>query len=190
MIYLFPFNLITIPFIKVIGHFSITPLLRLFGYLNYHSPFLLTIRYKQNHWEIHNGTIFDYLLNMKWSYRGVTAKQITIKNYLQGLLNIIDKLKKNNNPKNINVTGITYFINRGTISKIGFTEERVRLYRKSLFIIDYINLLIMFSFSKGKISFPNIFRLKKIKIDGEKLISSEKVINDYLTKFSSRILLN
>ena len=119
----FPLNILMIPLIKTAGHFSITPLLRLSGILNYHSPLLLTVKYNDSYWEIHNGTTFDYVKNMTWSERGGKARQKTIQNYFSGLLSLISEIKKNKNPKNINVAGTSYFIGRNTINKIGFKEE-------------------------------------------------------------------
>lgn len=184
----FPFNFLLIPFVKSATHFSLVPLLRLCGFLNYHSPLFLTVKYKNNFWEIHNGTTFDYVLNMKWAYRGGRAKHITIKNYFEGLLNLINDLKKRNNPKDIELVGTSYFIGRNTIRKIGFSEEDVTPIKRVLFIIDYINLMLMYSFSKGKISFPNILKLRKVKIKGDRLIKAEDKIREYFSMLRKREL--
>ena len=179
----FPLNFILIPILKSAGHFAVTPLLRLSGYLKYHSAFMLTVKYPRNIWEIHNGTSFDYLLNMKWCNKGFFARQFIIRQYLEGLLNLIEEIKKTKNPDEIEIIGTSYFIGKNTIAKIGFREEKVQFWRKILFVIDYFNLLSLYSFSKGRISFPNINHLKKIKIKGDKLLQAEALLRKYRLKF-------
>jgi hypothetical protein len=184
----FPLNIVFIPFIKSIAHFSIAPLLRLSGLLNYHSPFMLTVKFGDNKWEIHNGTTFDYLLNMRWTYKGEKAKQMILQDYLLGLLNIIEEIKRSENPKAIEIMGTSYFIGKNTISRIGFSEVKVSPIKRILFFIDYVNLLIFYSFSKGKISFPNVLKLRKVKIRGDQLIKAEKLINSYKIRFDQLTL--
>ena len=178
----FPLNFLLIPIFKTAGHFSLTPLLKLSGLLKYHSPLFLTVNYNESKWEIHNGTTFDYVINMRWAQRGFRARQMTINYYLVGLLNLINELKSRKNLTEIEVTGTSYFIGENTISKIGFCEEKVRVWQKILFVVDYVTLFIMYSFSRGRISFPNIFKLKKIKIRGDKLVLAEGKLLRYLKR--------
>ncbi|MGD8779246.1 MAG: hypothetical protein PVH88_09840 [Ignavibacteria bacterium] len=181
----FPFWILLIPVIKTIGHFSIAPLFRLLGLFNYYSPMLLIIKANDNNWEIHNGTTFDYLLNMKWSDHGMRARKAIMLHYCNGLLNIIRDIEKEKISGKIDLYGISYFFNSKTAKLLGFTEEKVRLRRRLLFFIDYLNLFLMYSFSRGTIAFPNIFKVKKIRISGEKLVNSKETIKrifDNLTR--------
>ncbi len=172
----FPFWILLIPVIKTISHFSIAPLFRLLGFYNYYSPMLLVIKSNKKAWEMHNGNTFDYLMNMKWAYHGMRARKEIMLHYCNGLLNIIQDIEKKKVSKKIDFFGISYFFNSKNAKLLGFTEEKVRLRRKILFFIDYLNLSLMYSFARGKIAFPNIFKVKKIRISGEKLVNSKDMI--------------
>ena len=172
----FPYSLLLIPIIKPIGHFAIAPLLRLVGWLHYYSPMFIVIKSNRT-LEMHNGTAFDYLLNMRWRQKGVPAKKKIMLYYLNGLMQIIKEIESKKLPHEINVIGVSYFFNQKTATKIGFTIERVGIVRRLLFFVDYVNLFFMYSYSRGRLTFPNVLKVKKVKISGEKLLNSKDIIN-------------
>lgn len=182
----FPFWFITIPVIKTICHFSVVPLMRLSGLIIYYSPMLLAIRTDDNILELHNGTVFDYILNMKWRHKGSYASKYIMINYLNGLLKIIKEVEEKKIPGNITILGISYIINKKTAEKLGFTVEKPSTYRRMLFLIDYFTLFLMYSYSKGKIAFPNVFDPKKIKISSGKLVESKEKILQIASAITSR----
>ena len=182
----FPLWLLAIPVIKTIGHFSIAPLMRLTGFLNYYSPMLLVVRTAYNEWELHNGTTFDYILNMKWKQKGADASKFIMINYLKGLLKIINEIEEKKVSNEITILGISYIINKKTAERLGFTVEKPGVYRRLLFFIDYFTLFLMYSFSKGKIAFPNIFKVKKVRISGNKLVASKEKIKQVMAVITSR----
>lgn len=182
----FPLWLLAIPVIKTIGHFSIAPLMRLTGFLNYYSPMLLVVRTAYNKWELHNGTTFDYILNMKWKQKGAIASKFIMINYLKGLLKIINEIEEKKISNEITILGISYIINKKTAERLGFTVERPNIYRRILFVIDYFTLFLMYSFSKGKIAFPNVFKVKKMKISGSRLVASKEIIKQVMALITSR----
>ena len=190
----FPLWLVIIPIVKTISHFAISPLLRLSGLLNYYSPMLLVIKSKTQEWELHNGTTFDYILNMKWKQRGRNASKFIMINYLNGLLKIINEIEEKKSKDEITILGISYIINKKTAERLGFTVEKPSIFRRILFLIDYFTLFLMYSFSQGKVAFPNILKVKKMKISGSKLVASKQQIIRTLalvsnkTKFAGNII--
>jgi hypothetical protein len=169
---IFPFNILLIPILKTLMHFMATPFLRLCGHLKYYSPMLLLVNNRSG-MEIHNGAIFDYLSHMKWKQRGIIATKIIMIYYLKGLLSIIESIEKKEISDNMLVTGVSYFFSEKTAKRIGFTVKDPGLFKKFLFVLDYFNLFLMFSYSKGKPSFPNIRRLKKVEITASQLSGSK-----------------
>ena len=181
-----PLLIILIPLVKPIYHFLIAPLLRLLGLLKYYSPMMITINKKNKTLEIHNGTSFDYLVNMRWRQRGLKAKKRMLIYYLEGFLRIIEDLEKNKLPKDVTITGTSYFFSKKSAKIIGFSEKSVGIFRKILFFVDYVNLFLMYSYSNGKLSFPGVSKLKKVEISGKKLLQSKKNIIRLLTIIKSR----
>lgn len=173
-----PLLILVIPVAKPIGHFLVVPLLRLSGILKYYSPMLIGIRPNSDVLEIHNGSSFDYLINMRWKQRGQKAKKKMMTYYLRGFLKIIDEIEKKKLPENVTLTGTSYFFSDKSVKKIGFSEIKVGLVRKLLFFLDYINLCLMYSYSNGRLTFPSVLKLKKVEISGKKLRQSkEKIIS-------------
>lgn len=134
---------------------------------------LLTIKWKKSMWEIHGGTIFDFFINTKWNYKGEKSQKMLMIQYLEGLIKLTDEIKKNNNRNSIELIGISYILGKNNARKIGFKIEPISLKRKVMFIFDYLSLTIMYSFTKGKIAFPNIFKAIKLKIGSDELIASK-----------------
>ena len=181
----FPILFLIIPLLKVFNHFSFAPLLRLIGYLHYYSPLLLIIKRKKNIWEIHGGNMFDFFINMKWNNKGTQAQRLVISNYLKGLLEIINEIERSKKV-NFELFGISYILNEKTAKKLGFSVEQVKLRRKFLFFLDYINLAIMYSFSKGEVSFPNILKTVKVSINSCDLLKSKNKITEYFNFINKR----
>ncbi len=185
----FPLVIFFIVIIKPIIHFAITPLLKLTGYFNYFSSMLLGVK-KNSLIELHTGTLFDYFLNLHWKEKGIKTKKKLMLNYLAGLLILINEIECDNIPKQTDIVGISFIFSEKTASKMGFSLEPVPLHRQILFYIDYFDLFFMTSFAKGKISFPNITKVKKIKITGENLVKSKKSIQSLLSNLEKRFFEN
>ena len=186
----FPLNIGLIPIVKPIGHFSLVPFLRLSGVLKYYSPMLIAIK-RKNKFELHNGTTFDYILFMSLKQKGRKAQLLIIKYYLEGLINLINSIAKEQNKNEIVIEGVSYFFSEKTAQRLGFEVKRASMLRKFLFIIDYINLFVMYSYSKNRAAFPKLKRLKKARITGKNLLDSKskfvEILNTLNTKYEMRI---
>lgn len=181
-----PVVILLLPVAKPVGHFLMVPLLRLLGLLKYYSPMLIGINTNEKTLEIHNGSSFDYLINMRWRQRGLKARKRMMIYYLKGFLKIIDDLEKKRLPEDVTLTGISYFFSNKSARKIGFTEKSVGFFRKILFFVDYVNLFLMYSYSNGRLSFPDVSKLRKVEISGKKLLQSKKNIIRLLTLIKKR----
>lgn len=181
-----PILIAIIPFAKPIGHFLLVPFLRLAGLLKYYSPMFIAVKLKEKRLEIHNGSSFDYLVNMRWKQRGLRAKKRMMIYYLKGFLKIIDELEKQKLPRDVTLTGTSYFFSNKSAIRIGFIEKKVSTIERMLFFLDYINLFLMYSYSNGRICFPDIARLKKVEISGEKLLQSKEKIITLLILITKR----
>ena len=173
--------MLLIPLTKPIEHFLAVPLLRLSGVLNYYSPMLIGVWTSATKMEIHNGSSFDYLVNMRWKQKGIRAKRRIMRYYLKGFLKIIDDVENKRLPENTVISGVSYFFSSHTASKIGFTLRETGMARRLLFMIDYVNLFLMYSYSNGRITFPQLSRLKKAEITANILVQSKKKIVTLLT---------
>jgi len=175
--------------LKPFIHFCMAPLLKLTGFFRYYSPMLLTVKTGNCKMEIHNGNMFDYFSKMKWKQKGREAREKIMTYYLTGLLQITEDIELGKLSVKTSLTGVSYFFSEKTVKKMGFSFARVNLFHKILFIFDYINLFVMYSFSKGKFAFPSVFKLKKVKISAKKLLDSKARIIELLVLLKKRNLL-
>ena len=123
---------------------------------------------------------------MKWKQKGADASKFIMINYLKGLLKIITEIEQKKVSNEITILGISYIINKKTAERLGFTVEKPGIYRRFLFFIDYFTLFLMYSFSKGRIAFPNIFKVKKVRITENKLVASKEKIKQIMAGIINR----
>ncbi|MEO0341164.1 MAG: hypothetical protein AAF242_18360, partial [Bacteroidota bacterium] len=112
-----PLNWLLLPLVLSVMQFCYTPIMRLLGIYQYYSPMFLGIKLSKQVLDLHSGTTFDYLLNMKFSERGLPAQRKILAYFLEGLLTIIDKIEKDQIPPETTIIGTSYFFSERTVKK-------------------------------------------------------------------------
>lgn len=165
-------------------HLLLTSWMRLTGVYDYLSPMLLVFNPNVEEYDLHNGTSFDYL----WVMRGVRAggelRNKLLAYYFQGLLQIINRIERGELPQTVLIKGSSYFFSERTAKRLGFdvlkTDGSVGLN----IILNYLDLIWMYSLSRGKLSFPKLGAVKTAQITGEKLLLQKTTIERYNCHFS------
>lgn len=153
--------------------FGTTPLMRLLGVYTYYSPLLLVFGASKNHYDLHNGTSFDYLIHMKWADRGVRANRKILAYYFEGLLNIIKELEAGALPMSLTISGTSYFFSDRTAERLGFRLEKPSLFYRLNLIFVFVELFWMYSYAHGQWRIPNVFAAKKAVISGADLVKQK-----------------
>lgn len=155
---------------------AVAPALRLFGIYRYHSPMLkVTIRTRRIY-EIHGGTVFDYLLQFRWKDRGAVAARRILILYLEGLLDIADCVSRGELPPSIRITGTSYFFREASVRKLGFSFERPSVRLRANLFFHLLGLTILYSFARGRPSVPPVWRARNAVIRGDALLSRRPAI--------------
>ncbi len=182
--FIIPFILFII--LSVIAPFFDVPSMVARGNLKYYALLFLAEK-KNGVLIIHGGTLFDYVfvINRKMSVKPRT--HFILRQYLTGLLNLIDECTENEDPQLI-IRGTSYIMNRKTISKMGFKIIETDFIERMIILFNYINILLSYSIAKGKLSFPKIIS-QTITFEAtlEELINKKSYIlelNKKLQKFS------
>ena len=147
------------------------------GQLNYLSPFLLHTKVKNDKIELHGGTLFDYYFMLDPQLNARERKQMILKNYVIGLLNLIDKFRERKEPLEIEAT--TYFIGENTAKKFGFRDKRTNLTQKIILIFNFFPLLISNSMVNKGLTFPKLSKARTIKSNTNELKDREELILKY-----------
>ena len=166
--------------------FSSSPIMRLSGYFIYYSPMLLGIKSKKK-LDLHNGTTFDYFLNMKLKDKGSQARYKILAYYVEGLLNIITEIETGKISSALSIEGTSYFFSDNTAVKLGFKLQKPVFNYYFNFIFNFVDLCFMYSYSKGKFTIPRIFSIKRAIISPVELCSRKEYLKSLHKILNSRI---
>ena len=171
------FYLLFIIYVPV-GQFAFTPFLKLIGVYRYYSPMLLGYMANDRQIDLHSGGSFDYLFVMRKCKSGIELRNRLLIYHFEGLLNLVRLIENKKIPETVNIVGTSYFFNNRTLQKMGFEIINPSLFYILNLFVNFIDLIWMYSLSKGKFSIPNIWNAKKASITGINLIESRKGIEE------------
>jgi hypothetical protein len=156
--------------------FLITPFFRLIGLYKYISPMMAYITLNGRKCDLHNGSSFDYLIVMMSPYVGIKLRHNILEYYCEGLLELIRQIENQKLPSDIIIRGSSYFCSERTVEKLGFELSKTNIFVKLNFILNYIDLIWMYSLSRGKLTFPNLKNIKTATITGSRLVNKKEKI--------------
>lgn len=158
-----------IPFFQ----FLITPFSRLTGMYTYLSPMLLVFGASEKKYDLHNGTSFDYFFIMRKTPPGKQAQKKILSYFMEGLLNLIEKIEKEELPPSIKIGGSSYFFSEQTAKRMGFEIKSATLPEKLNIYLNIVDLFWMYSYSQGKWTFPKLNSIKKAETTGTVLLNKK-----------------
>lgn len=179
------FAFVLIFVITPVLQFLMTPFFTLIGLYKYVSPMLLVYNGSNKKYDLHNGTSFDYLLIMRFDKKGIVFRQKMLTYYLEGLLVVIEKIENKTLAETVIVRGSSYFFSERTAGRLGFKTSKTNAAEKINLVFNYLDLLWMYSLSKGKLAFPNLNKIKTAEIIGTELLANKKKLFD-LKQFLAR----
>jgi hypothetical protein len=159
-----------------VGQFSTAPFFKLIGVYTYYSPMLLGYMANETQIDLHSGGSFDYLFVMTNSKAGLTFRNCVLKYHLEGLLNIIKQIEKGAIPETVIICGTSYFMSQRTIHKLGFELKQPSMFYRINLFVNMLDLIWMYSISKGYFKIPAVWKAQKAETTGSKLIQQKNNI--------------
>ena len=156
-----------------IWQFLFTPFFKLIGLYRYLSPMVLVFSPTNKKYDLHNGTSFDYLFSMQGIKPGIEWRKLMLVYYLDALLEIVDSIEKGNLPDTVEVRGSSYFFSERTARKLGFEIDKTGVFEKINLLINYVDLLWMYSLASGSLRWPDLRNIKTAKTTGRKLLQQK-----------------
>ena len=132
--------------------------------------------------DLHNGTSFDYLLEMRGIPAGFRWKQEMLLHYLNALLKIIELVEQGHIPPSVVVRGSSYFLSERNANRLGFTVTSTTSLEKLNISLNYIDLTWTYSLSNGRLTFPNLNNISTARITGEDLVKQKGRIAGYVKR--------
>ncbi|KAB1065056.1 hypothetical protein [Salibacter halophilus] len=182
-LYLLPALLFPIV-ITIIAPFLDVPAMVDKGKLTYQSLLLLTEKGQNGVIKLHGGTLLDYLYVIDSNWNAQQRKQFIIKEFLSGLINLIDEQKEKKD-LDIKIKGTSYILNERTAKKLGFKVVKKDFLQQVILIFNYFNLLVTNSVGKGRLSFPRIKQIITIEADISTLLAKEDEIRALKNKIEN-----
>lgn len=165
-------------------HLLLTPWIKLSGTYQYLSPMLLVFNPNEKEYDLHNGTSFDYWWVMRGVKAGTPLRNKLLAYYFEGLLKIIEQLEDEKIPPTVLIKGSSYFFSERTTKRLGFEIFETNASVRFNIILNYLDLIWMYSLSRGKLSFPNLKNVQTAQITGEKLLLQKASLERYYQYFS------
>ena len=165
-----------------VGQFAFTPIFKLIGVYKYYSPMLLGYMANDHQIDLHSGGSFDYLFVMRKYKSGIEFRNRLLIYHLEGITNLIQLIENKHIPETVNIVGTSYFFNNRTLRKMGFEIVNPSIFYRLNLFVNFIDLIWMYSLSKGKLSIPKVWNAKKASITGTKLIENKKWLQNLYDK--------
>ncbi|HYG34505.1 MAG TPA: hypothetical protein VEC99_06965 [Clostridia bacterium] len=176
--------LVPLPLWMLLSSLLVAPLMRLLGMLKYYSP-LFVVTGSQSRVYLHGATLYDYALHLRWRERGVEARLKTLIWYVEGLLGLIRDIQSGAVPATAKITGTSYFFSPHRAQWFGFRVEESWQFALGG-ILTYPTQLLTYSFAKGRLAFPNVFRAKRASITGARLLEQKTKLEALLERLKDR----
>ena len=167
-------------------NFLLTPLMTLSNIFKYKSPMLLVLEDSKKNYAIHSGTSFDYLVKMGNVKSGIPFQHKVLEYHLEGILKIVAEVENETIPGTTIIKGSSYFFSESTAKKLGFEIVPTNNFEKLVIYLNYLEILLMLSRTKGKLSFPKINNFKTVQTTGQKLVQNKSFIKNLYLKLKKR----
>jgi hypothetical protein len=179
-----PLSFLALPLIAPLESLFLTPLYGLLGRFQYYSPLLLATRHSDGGLDLHAGTLFDYVMRLRWSDRGPRAVRIVTVDLLRGLLALCHETERGSLPRDARIVASSYFFNDRSLARFGFELNRPPAASVLNLFLASLSIAIRLSFTRGFPAFPNLRKTRQGITSAERLMQHEEEIRRLLQRLS------
>jgi hypothetical protein len=164
-----PWSLLLLFLVVPAAEVALTPLWRAAGVYRYHSPVLFGIARGANTYELHGGTLYDYLVWRNPGERGARTRRALLRGYIAGLLDVAGSVGSGTISSDTRIVASSYVFSERTAQRLGFTIERPSAMERVHLLLDAAALTAMYSFARGRPSLPRLWRVRRASIPADAL---------------------
>lgn len=165
-----PGAFLTWPVAISLWQLCVTPFCRAAGIYLYHSPMLKATFRGPRVWEVHGGTIWDWLVLFRFRDRGAAAARRVMVWYLEGFLDIAARVERGEIAGGVEVTGTSWFFREETARRLGFEIRPAGFRLRFNLFLNALDLWLTYSFTRGRIALPDLLAVKQAVIRGDELL--------------------
>jgi MFS family permease len=177
-----PLLLLILPLIAPLESLLLTPFYVLTGRFRYYSPLLFATRRRDGGLDLHVGTLFDYVMRLRWSDRGPRAARIVMADLLRGLLALCREVEHEELRADAPLVATSYFFSERSLARLGFELDRPpRATVQNLFLTS-LSIAIRLSFTRGRPSFPDLRRIRQAATSAGRLVHHQAELRRLLER--------
>ncbi len=174
--YTSPWKYVMMAFFLPVYSITFMPILTLLKVADYKSELLFITKDASKNYDIHFGSLFDCILSGLFSSKRGGFKDLMLYFLVDGMLKIIQDVEGGKIEKEAEIRGSSYFFNTKTAAKFGFESIQLKWSHKYILYLNYLEMLLVFSFSKGRFAHPNIEDFISVKTTGAQLMEHKVYI--------------
>jgi len=182
-----PWKYVMIAFFVPVYSIAFMPILTLLGVADYKSELLFVTKDANKNYAIHFGSLFDCLFSGLFSGKRGKFKDLMLYFLIDGMLTIIHDIESGKIESEAEISGSSYFFNENTAKKFGFSSMKLLKSHKYILIANYLEILLVFSFSKGRLARPNFEDFKSVKTTGNELIKHKSYLEKLHKLLKSKV---
>lgn len=167
--------LLLLPIIPVLESLFLTPLYRLNGRFVYYSRTMFITKSDKG-LQLHAGTLYDYVRLIHWHESGAKAQRKLTDQLLQGLLSMCDDIARGNIASDTLISATSYFFNDRSATTLGFSAADVSVIERLNLKVAVLSLAVRLSISKGRLSWPELSKIRHIQIKAGDLLAHRATI--------------
>jgi hypothetical protein len=156
-----PVGFLALPLTMTALQFTLAPTMRALGLYLYYSPMLKVTLRTAHRWELHGGTLFDYVMTLRWSERGAPAARRVMVLYLEGLLEIARGVEAGRIPWTVEIAGASYFFSDARARSLGFELKPASWRLRLNLVANFLDLFLQYSFTHGRLAIPRIWNIRQ-----------------------------
>ena len=134
--------------------------------------------------DLHNGSSFDYLLEMRGVRPGAAWKQTMMRHYLLALLGIIARVEEGELRPDVVVRGSSYFLSERSARRLGFTVSETSFLERLNLLLNVVDLLWTYSLANGQWTVPNLRNTRTVRTTGRNLVAQKSRIEAIVARIS------
>ncbi len=174
--YTSPWKYVMVAFFLPVYSITFMPILTLLKVADYKSELLFVTKDAGKNYDLHFGSLFDCILSGLFSGKRGGFKDLMLFFLVDGMLKLANDVASGKIDKEAEIRGSSYFFNEKTAAKFGFESMKMKTSHKYILYLNYLEILLVFSFSKGRLARPNIEDFRSVKTTGASLIKHKEYI--------------
>ncbi|MBL6448696.1 hypothetical protein JMN32_20455 [Fulvivirga sp. 29W222] len=144
------------------------------GQFTHYSSLFIASSERKGEVAVHGGTLFDYYFNLA-SVKPAERKKVVLLSYLKGLMRLVEKYEEDGREELV-IKGTSYVINERTAEKVGFKPVRTDFLQKMILALNYIPVIIAYSYTQGKVGVPDLSKVITLKATIKELADHKEAI--------------